>query len=56
MLCLWGMYGIVLWVMFGDKHAGFVDYLTGSVFAIIGFFVLRAIGKWASRTLWYRRN
>jgi hypothetical protein len=50
------MYGIVLWVMFGDKHAGFFDYLAGSVFAVIGFIVLRAIGKWASRPLWYRRN
>lgn len=55
-LCLWGMYGIVLWVIFGDKHAGLVDYLAGSVFAAIGFLVLRAVGKWAARPLWYRRN
>lgn len=53
---LWCMYALVLWVMLSDKHAGFEDYLAGSVFGVIGFLILRAIGKWASRSLWYRRN
>lgn len=56
LLCLWGVYGLVVFGLFGDKHAGFSDDLAAGVFAVIGFLVLFSISKYAGRSIWYRRN